>query len=600
KREPRKPTNKEIRSYLQHLKWLKGMADQLPTIQALPVAKRHQFAQEARALDLAKMARLSARKRYALAIVLIRHQYAQSLDDAAELLIKMMQQLETTAQQHLQAYQLEQRQRVDRLVSCFKDVLLALESQPDPMASIQSAVGDDRQGWLDACEEHLAYAGNNYLPFMLRPFRAKRSLLYNCLEILDFQSTSSDPLSIQLIQLLRRTRRLKAGTLDLAAQAPELIDAVRDTRWTQEKWRRLIFTDSERRIVHRKYFELAVFALIKQELKSADLSIAHSDRFDDYRENLVDWGVYTAEIDQYAREVELPAEPRDLCRHLKAQLSDVSRAVDAAFPENAHAEIENGRIVIKRTPRAELPANWQELDNQITRRLGTQSITDVLVDAEQWLGLHRQFRPLSGYQSRIEAPRLRFIATLFCYGCNLGPSQTADSIKQLNRRQVAWLNLNHVTEERLDQAIVKVINAYKKYELPGYWGTGRHAAADGTKWNLHEQNLLSEYHIRYGGYGGIGYYHVSDTYIALFSHFIPCGVHEAVYILDGLLKNRSEIQPDTLHGDTQAQSYPVFGLAYLLGIKLMPRIRNLKELNFFRPDRRFRYRHIEDLFNGHI
>jgi hypothetical protein len=25
------------------------------------------------------------------------------------------------------------------------------------------------------------------------------------------------------------------------------------------------------------------------------------------------------------------------------------------------------------------------------------------------------------------------------------------------------------------------------------------------------KNLLSEYHIRYGGYGGIGYYHVSDS-----------------------------------------------------------------------------------------
>lgn len=65
-----------------------------------------------------------------------------------------------------------------------------------------------------------------------------------------------------------------------------------------------------------------------------------------------------------------------------------------------------------------------------------------------------------------------------------------------------------------------------------------------------------------------GYYHVSDKYIALFSHFIPCGVHEAIYILDGLLKNESQIQPDTLHGDTQAQSTPVFGLAYLLGINL--------------------------------
>jgi hypothetical protein len=26
---------------------------------------------------------------------------------------------------------------------------------------------------------------------------------------------------------------------------------------------------------------------------------------------------------------------------------------------------------------------------------------------------------------------------------------------------------------------------------------------------------MSEYHIRYGGYGGIGYYLVSDTYIVL-------------------------------------------------------------------------------------
>ena len=86
--------------------------------------------------------------------------------------------------------------------------------------------------------------------------------------------------------------------------------------------------------------------------------------------------------------------------------------------------------------------------------------------------------------------------------------------------------------------------------------------------------LLTEYHIRYGKYGGIGYYHVSDAYIALFSHFIPYGVYEAVYILDGLMSNKSDIQPDTLHGDTQAQSYPVFGLSHLLGINLMPRIRN--------------------------
>ena len=132
--------------------------------------------------------------------------------------------------------------------------------------------------------------------------------------------------------------------------------------------------------------------------------------------------------------------------------------------------------------------------------------------------------------------------------------------------------------------------------MGGYYS----ASADGTKWNVYEQNLLSEYHIRYGGYGGIGYYHVSDMYIALFSHFIPCGVYEAVYILDGLIKNESDIQPDTLHGDTHAQSTPVFGLAYLLGINLMPRIRSLKKLVFYRPDKNIKFDNINPLFSESI
>lgn len=75
--------------------------------------------------------------------------------------------------------------------------------------------------------------------------------------------------------------------------------------------------------------------------------------------------------------------------------------------------------------------------------------------------------------------------------------------------------------------------------------------ADGTKWDLYEQNLLSDNHIRYGDYGGIGYYHVSDTYIALFSNFIPCGVWEGIHILDILMNDKAEIQPEILHSDTQ-------------------------------------------------
>jgi len=285
---------------------------------------------------------------------------------------------------------------------------------------------------------------------------------------------------------------------------------------------------------------------------------------------------------------------------LKQQLLDVSQKVDDRFPDNEHAAITETGLLIRRTDRAPPPEGLPEIDQAITNSMATTSILDVLTETERWLDLHKLFGPLSGFESKVDDPRKRFLTTLFCYGCNLGPTQTALSVKGLSRKQVAWLNLHHVTEERLDKAIFKVVNAYNRFSLPQYWGTGRSASADGTKWNVYEQNLMSEYHLRYGGYGGIGYYHVSDMYIALFGNFIPCGVYEAVYILDGLVKNESDIQPDTLHGDTQAQSAPVFGLAHLLGIKLMPRIRNIKELVFFKAEPGVPYTHIQCLFRGTI
>src|SRR6266542_2000408 len=104
--------------------------------------------------------------------------------------------------------------------------------------------------------------------------------------------------------------------------------------------------------------------------------------------------------------------------------------------------------------------------------------------------------------------------------------------------------------------------------------------------------------VRYRHAGAIAYHHIPDRYIALFVHLITCGTWEAIYLIDGLLKNETDIQPTTIHGDTQAQSTPVFALTYLLGIELMPRIRNWKDLIFFKPSKDVTYQHIEPLFRG--
>ena len=136
--------------------------------------------------------------------------------------------------------------------------------------------------------------------------------------------------------------------------------------------------------------------------------------------------------------------------------------------------------------------------------------------------------------------------------------------------------------------------------IPLHTGDGTSVAGDGTLQELREQNLIAEFHFRYKKRGGIAYHHVADNYVLLFSTFMPCGVWEAVEIIEGLLKNNSDIQPDIIHGDTQAQSTIVFALAYLLGFRLMPRIRNWKDLKLFKPDKDTAYQHIDDLFSDRI
>nr|WP_289113913.1 Tn3 family transposase [uncultured Halomonas sp.] len=600
KQEPKKPTNTEVKKYLQHLEWLQGWCQRLPAVDHIPAAKYHHFILEARALGAANIKAMQSTKRYALMILLVHAQLRRAMDDAVDIFVRKMRNIKTKAEANLNQYHLDHMKRMDKLVAQLRDVLTAVQEAPTDSergARVAAAIQSDPDELLAECEEHMAYAGNNFIPFMLQPYRPLRPLLFNCLELLDLAATSHDQSLIEAIATLKKHRHSRKECLVLSTQPV-------DVSWLPERWRRLILGSGSSQLlpgmVYRKYFELGVLTQVKRELISGDLAVANSDQYSDYRDQLVDWSVYDAQIADYSAMVDIASDPAAFVAQARSRLSETADRIDRNFPENEYAVFNGEELVIRKHRRTAPPDGLAEIDKQLSQNLPEKNILDILVEAEKWLGLHKRFGPLSGFEGKLDDPRTRFVSTLFCYGCNLGPTQTARSITTLNRRQVSWLNLRHVTEERLEQAIVQVINAYNRYRLPRHWGTGQRAAADGTKWNLYEQNLLSEYHIRYGGYGGVGYYHVSDKYIALFSHFIPCGVYEAIYILDGLIKNDSDIQPDTLHGDTQAQSAPVFGLAYLLGINLMPRIRNLKQLVFYKPDKRQRYEHINALFSETI
>ena len=202
-------------------------------------------------------------------------------------------------------------------------------------------------------------------------------------------------------------------------------------------------------MLRRRFFELCVFHQIMRELNSGDLYVKGSDRFDDFRVHQVSAEEFQRELSRYSEIVGLPVDGKTFAKELRQRLDAAFDEVDANFPENDSIEFGEQGLIIHKPGKEPEPPNKALIDQAITASMPQISILDVLAETEQWLDLHRLFGPLSGFDTKIVDSRKRFITTLFCYGCNLGPSPTARSVKGLSRKQVAWLNLRHVTEERL-------------------------------------------------------------------------------------------------------------------------------------------------------
>jgi TnpA family transposase len=580
-------------------------------LRGIPEVKVKHFAEEALTLDAARMKQMEPSKRYTLSVALLSVQKARTLDDLAEMLIKQMQQIHHKGKMALVELRVQTQPRTDELIATLRDLVLAYQNEGDiseRFTAIETVIGNQGDTIVEQCEAHLSHAGNNHFSLIQDFYKSRRAPLFRLLAALPIRSSTQDTTLESVIQFLLEHRDNRLSHLPMTVlEHPGTMAEKRvqrlDLSWIPPKWWYLVTQQRARlpypNVVHRRHFEVCVFSQIFMELKSGDLYIEGSSEYGDYYAQLISWAEYEAAVGEYGQQVELPTVPKAFVAHVQQWLSDCATALDQAFPTNADVDYQRNRLVIRK-PKSKPVPSAALLKAQIAARIRPVNLIDSLIDTELWLNWTRFFKPKSGHDAKLDDPIARYLATTFCYGCNLGPSQAARSMQGFDRRQMAHVHQRHIDLDKLQASITAIIDAYNRFALPKYWGTGTQASVDGTKWDIYENNLLAEYHIRYGGYGGIGYYHVSDTYIALFSHFIPCGVWEAIYILDGLMQNQSEIQPDVIQGDTQAQSATVFALAYLLGITLMPRIRNWKDLTFYRPHASARYRHVDSLFTDTV
>jgi TnpA family transposase len=567
-------------------------------VEGIRSAKVKHLAEEARSLHAPDLWDVTAPKRLALLVCLIHQATVSTRDEILQMFLKRMSKITTRAKEELERLREEERGTAEHLVEVFADVLQATTEQEDP-ASTAAQIREvlEREGGasrlLEQCKQVSAHHGDRYQPFVKKFYASHRKALFHVLKTLDFQSTTSDQILIEAMNFIIAHEH----------DAKKYLEASFDLSFASEKWQRTVLVRRKRKSYFiRHHLETCVLSYVAAELKTGDLCVAGSEQFVDYRDQLLSWEECAPLVAEYCQRLNLPMRAEGFVEHLCTRLTEVAAQVDRRRPDNRELYInEKGEPALKRMVAKAVPPGLPQLEEALREKIPERHLLDILARIDHVTGFTRHFSPLSGNEPKSADARVRQLLTIFAYGTHLGPHQMARHLRgQLSADQIAHTHHRHFTVEKLEAAIREITNRFHRFTLPRYWGDEKRVAADGTHYELAEENLLVERHIRYGGYGGIAYHHVSDMYILLFSHCIACGVWEAIYLLDGLIRNRSTIQPTTVHADTQGQNLPVFGLAYLLGIELMPRIRNWKDLKFYRPDKAVRYQHIDALFGDNV
>jgi TnpA family transposase len=76
----------------------------------------------------------------------------------------------------------------------------------------------------------------------------------------------------------------------------------------------------------------------------------------------------------------------------------------------------------------------------------------------------------------------------------------------------------------------------------------------------------------------------ADQFTGVHSIVIPGTLRDSRYILEGLLEQETSLQPLALMADTAGVSDRIFGLFWLLGYQLSPRLADVGESRFWRID----------------
>ncbi|MDP9475010.1 MAG: Tn3 family transposase [Actinomycetota bacterium] len=360
--------------------------------------------------------------------------------------------------------------------------------------------------------------------------------------------------------------------------------------------------------VERKAYSLGVVEALQDGLKRRNVYVAPSERWADPRAKLLSGEEWEAARPQVLRTLELPADPGEYIGELDHRLDVAYRRTADNVSHNAALRVVLGKrgvdaLDITNLDKLEEPGSLVELRKRLAAMLPRVDLPELLLEVHQSTGFADEFTHIGEGGARVEDLHKSVCAVLIAEACNVGlEALVRPDDPALTRSRLSWVQQNYFRAETLTEANARLVEAQAAIPLTEVWGGGELASVDGLRFVVPVRTINAGPNPKYFGRSrGITYLnYMSDTSTGFHGMVVPGTLRDSLFLLDGLLENKTGLEPKEITSDTADYSDVIFGLFFLLGYQFSPRLADAGEARFWRIDKNADYGALNGLARSRI
>jgi TnpA family transposase len=387
---------------------------------------------------------------------------------------------------------------------------------------------------------------------------------------------------IWALDLVKRYAGAKVRTFPIEEEVP--LDGV-----VRGLWREAVSEkDAQGRLrVNRITYEICVLEALREQLRCKEIWVVGANRYRNPDEDLP--ADFEAQRALYYQALNLPLDADRFIADLQAEMREALRILDAGLPTNPSVCIgskRGGWITLTPLDAQPEPPNLTALKAEITATWPMTSLLDMVKEADLRLGFTDALKSPTAYETldrSVLQPRL--LLCLHGLGTNAGLQRMAGLRSGATYKDLAYVRRRYISVDALRRAITIVTNGTLHARNPVIWGNGTTACASDSKhFGAWDQNLTTQWHVRYGGRGIMIYWHVERKSLCIHSQLKSPSSSEVASMIEGVICHCTEMEVDRQYVDSHGQSTVAFAFCRLLGFQLLPRLKAIHSQKLYRPN----------------